>query len=118
MTASVIILKIVFCQLRWHSWSLCINSVRCLFLECSNFAQASQVAIRLAEFSCKKVCDMAPAKHGSYGPPTETNIVHVVVLDSLPSREVIIDQGGANSRDLIGADGSTNAAATNRNSAL
>ena len=61
------------------------------FFKSGNFSQTSQVAFSLAEVSCQKSFDKIPGQHGPHDPATETNNVHVIVLDPLPSREVIID---------------------------
>src|ERR1035438_7196697 len=61
------------------------------FFKSGNFAQTSEVAVSLAEVSCQKSFEKVPGHHGPHDPATETNNVHVIVLDPLPSREVIID---------------------------
>jgi hypothetical protein len=42
----------------------------------------------------------------------------MIVLDSLAGREVVVDQTGTNAHNLVGTDGRTNAAATDRHAAL
>jgi hypothetical protein len=76
------------------------------------------MAFGLAEFGCQKSFDEVPSHHGSHDPATQTNNVHVIVLDALPSREVVIDQTGANSRDFVGTDRSTHPTSANSNPAL
>src|SRR5215469_3557813 len=117
MTASVMS-KVIFLRLRGNGWSFRSDFARGLFFERSNFAQTSQVAFGLAELSREKSFDKVPGHHGSHDAATQTNDVHVIVLDTLPSREVIIDQSGASSRNLVGTDGSANPAAANRNPTL
>jgi hypothetical protein len=112
------ILKFVSCQLCGDCWSFCPDFTSGFSFKFSNFAQTSQVVIRLAEFGCEKGLNKVPGDHGPYDPATQTNNVHVIVLDTLPSREVIIDQSSANSRNFVGTDGSTHTASTNRNPAL
>jgi len=57
-----------------------------------------------AELSCQKSFDKVPSFLVPDTPTTETNNVHVIVLDPLPSREVIIDQSGTDSPNFVGAD--------------
>jgi hypothetical protein len=76
------------------------------------------VAFGLAELGGQKSFDKVPGQHGPHDPATETNNIHVIVLDPLPSREVIINQSGADSRNFVGADGSTYPASANSNPAL
>jgi hypothetical protein len=76
------------------------------------------VAFRLAEFRCQKSFDKVPSHHGPYDPAPETDNVHVIVLDALPSREMVVDQTGANTRNFVGADGSTHPASANSNPAI
>jgi hypothetical protein len=42
----------------------------------------------------------------------------VIVLDPLPGREVVVNDGGANARDLVGTDGCANATTADRHTAL
>src|SRR5579872_2108901 len=56
------------------------------FCESSDFAQTSQLAFGVTELSCQESFDKVPGHHRPHDPATETNDVHVIVLDSLPSR--------------------------------
>jgi hypothetical protein len=76
------------------------------------------MAFGLAEFSCQKGFDKVPSHHGSHDAASETNDVHVIVLDALPSREVVVDQTGAYSRNFVGANRSTYPASANSNPAI
>src|SRR2546430_10502188 len=51
-------------------------------------------------------------------PAAHTEDVHMVVLDSLPRRVVIVNQAGADARNLIRTDSGSDAAAANRQTAL
>ena len=53
------------------------------------------MALGLTELGRKKRFDQLPGHRGAQRPSTDANDVHVVVLDSLPGREVVVDQGGA-----------------------
>ena len=64
----------------------------------------SQVTLGLAEFSGQKSLHKVPGHHGPHDPATQTNNVHMIILDSLPSREVIVDQSSADSRNFVDAD--------------
>src|ERR1700723_811564 len=105
-------------QLRRNCRSLGSEFAGGLFFECGDSAHTSQVAFGLAELGCQKSLDKVPGHHGPDDPATETNDVHVIVLDPLPSREVIIDQSGSDSRNFVGADRSPHAASANSNPAL
>jgi hypothetical protein len=48
------------------------------------------------------------------GPTVRANDVHVIVLDPLPSREVIVNQPGADAWDLVSTNGRAHAAAADR----
>jgi hypothetical protein len=76
------------------------------------------VAFGVAELSREKSFDKVPGHHGPHDPAAKTDNVHVIVLDALPSREVIIDQSGVNSRNFVGANGSTDSTPANSNPAL
>ena len=68
----------------------------------------------LTEPGRQESLDEIPSYGRSHGPAAHTNDVHVVILDALPGREVVVDQGGADTRNFVGADGGAYAAAANR----
>ena len=74
--------------------------------------------LRLAELGLKKGFDKVPGHHGSHDPATQTDNVHVVILDSLSRREVIVDQTRSGSRHLVGADRGADTTATDGDSAF
>src|SRR4029077_15874292 len=78
----------------------------------SHFAQASQVPLSLTELGGQKCLYEIPGHCRSNGSSAHAKDVHVVVLDALPRREMIVDQGCTNARNLVCADRSAYAAAT------
>src|SRR5262245_3982720 len=84
----------------------------------SHFAQAPQVALGVAERSGEERLDEVPGDGGSYGPAAHTQDVHVIVLDPLPSSEVIVDNRRADAPHLVGAHGRADAAAAHGYSAF
>src|SRR5437660_9054691 len=55
-----------------------------------------------------------PGHARPYGPPAETDDVHVIVLDPLPRGKVVMDQRGTDTRKLVGADRGAHTAAAAR----
>src|SRR5258708_31698252 len=90
----------------------------CLRFERSYLAEAPQMPLSLTEPGRQKCLDEIPCYGRSHGPAAHTNDVHVVVLDALPGREVVVDQGGADTRNFVGAHGGPDAAAANRDAPL
>jgi hypothetical protein len=86
--------------------------------ECSDFAQASQMTLRLTELGSQEGLDKVPSEHRACDSATQTDDVHVIILHPLPGREVVRDQACADSRNLVGTHGRANAAAANRDSAF
>ena len=84
----------------------------------SHFAQAAQVPLGLAELGRQERLDEIPGDRRPHRPAAHAEDVHVIVLDALPGREVIVDQAGANTRNLVGADRRADAAAADRHAAL
>src|SRR5437879_10104481 len=58
-----------------------------------------------------------PGHARPYGPPAETDDVHVIVLDSLPRGKVVMDQRGTDTRNLVSADRGAHTAATDGHAA-
>jgi hypothetical protein len=71
------------------------------------------VAICSAELTGEKRLNKIPSYRRSNGPATHTDHVHVVILHALSSREMIVNEPGADADDLVGAHGSANPAAAN-----
>jgi hypothetical protein len=84
----------------------------------THFAQAAQVSLSIAEPGCQECLDKVPGDGRSHGPAAHTDNVHVIVLDSLPRREVVMDETGTNTHNLVGTNGRTDAAAADRHPAL
>src|SRR5262249_27833128 len=80
-------------------------------LQRGHFAQASQMSLLLAEIGVKEGLDQIPSDCWSYGPASHTKNIHVIVLDSLLRREVVVDQRRANASDFVRADRSAHTAA-------
>jgi hypothetical protein len=76
------------------------------------------MSLSIAEFGCQKCLNEIPGNGWSHGPAAHTDNVHMIVLDSLPGREVVVDQTGTNTHNLIGTNGRTDAAAADRHPTL
>jgi hypothetical protein len=72
----------------------------------------------LAVLGIKEGLHKVPGNAGSNCTTTHAEDVHMIVFDSLLRGEMVMDQAGMNSLDLIGTDGSSNTAAADRNTAL
>src|SRR5262245_52230947 len=83
-----------------------------------HFAQAPQVALALAKLGGQTRLDEVPGHGRSHGSAAHANNVHMIVLDPLPGREVVVNDGGANARYLVGTDRCTDAATADRHTAL
>src|SRR5208282_3532943 len=66
----------------------------------------------------KKRLDKVPSDGRSHRPSAHTDDVHVVVLDTLFSREMVMHQSRASAHNFVGTNGSADAAAADGNSAL
>ena len=93
---------------------LCVSS----WFERGDLAEAAQVPLGLAEFGREERLDEIPSELNAHHPPAHAEDVHVIVLDTLPGGEVVLDQPRANTRYLVGADGRADAAAADRHAAL
>src|SRR5262249_35469997 len=68
---------------------------------------------------CRQVSlDQIPSHFGPHGPSAHAENVHMIVLDSLLGREVILDQRGVDSFHLVGADRCTYPAAADGHAPL
>jgi hypothetical protein len=91
------------------------------YLSCfqgAHLAQTTHVPLSIAEFGCQECFNEIPSNRRSHSPAAHTDNVHVIVLDSLLGREVVVDQTGTNTYNLIGTNGRTNAAATDCHATL
>jgi hypothetical protein len=82
------------------------------------FTQTAQMAFSLAVLCGQVGLDQVPSHFGAYSPSAHAQNVHVIVLDPLLGREVIVDQPGADSLHLIGTDGCTYAATADGDASL
>ena len=62
--------------------------------------------------------DQVPGHRRADGSTPHAQDIHVIVLDPLPSGEVIVDQRGADASDLIGTHRRADAAAADRHSPI
>jgi len=76
------------------------------------------MALGLTIPGCQKRPDEIPGNGGAHRPAAHTNDVHVVVFDALLGGEVVVDQCRADSRNFVGADTRSYAAAANRHAAF
>src|SRR5262249_37888702 len=58
----------------------------------------------LAKRGGQERLDEVPGHGRSHSPAPHTNNVHVIVLNPLPGREVVVNDRGANAWDLVGTD--------------
>ena len=59
-----------------------------------------------------------PGYRGSHGSSAHAKNVHVIVLDTLPGREMVVDQAGPDALDFVGTHRRANAAAADREAAI
>src|SRR4029450_14023487 len=68
----------------------------------SDFAQAPQVSLGLAECGGQECLDEVPGDGWAYGAAAHTQDVQAVVLDPLLGREVVVDDRRADALHLVG----------------
>src|SRR6266550_3352143 len=56
-----------------------------------HFAQTPQVSVGLAKLGLKERLDEVPSDSWSHRPATHTKNVHMIVLDTLSRREMVVD---------------------------
>src|SRR5262245_15514846 len=83
----------------------------------SHLTQATQMARGLTELGGQKYLNQVPGHLGSYGAPAHAQDIHVIILDTLFCREVIVDQAGTDALDLVGANRRAHTAAADRDAA-
>ena len=67
-------------------------------------ARDPQMAFGFARLRSQKRLDKVPRGGRPHNAATQTNDVHVVILDALLSREVVVDQTCSRAGNLVGAD--------------
>jgi len=72
----------------------------------------------LTELGGQERLDEIPGHRRSHGSSTHAKDVHVIVLDALLGREMVVDQTGADTLDLVGAHRRADAAAADREAAI
>jgi len=87
-------------------------------LQCSHFLYPALVALCAAEASLEKCLNQLPGQCWPNHLSAQRKDIHVVVLNSLVSREDIVDKPSAHSSYFIGADGCAYAAAAEHDSAI
>src|SRR5260221_595509 len=98
-------------------FSFCIASLLSSF-DGSDFAKASQVALVLTELSGQEGLNEIPGHRRSYSPSAHAKDVHMIILDTLPGREMVVDQSGTNTLNLVGANRCADTTAANRNATI
>ena len=83
-----------------------------------DFCQAPQVPVGLTEFGGEEGLDEIPGDGRPDGPATHAEDVEVIVLDALLGGEMVVDEGGADTGDLVGADRRADTAPADRYAAL
>src|SRR5215472_6834532 len=76
------------------------------------------MALTVAEFGCQKSIYQVFGDHRSHHSAANTKNVHVVMLDSLVSRIVVLHQPGPDSRNLVRANRGAHSAPTCRDAAF
>jgi hypothetical protein len=82
-------------------------------LKSGNLAESPQVSFRLAELGRDKRLHQIPRDRGANGSAPHAKDIHVVIFDTLPGGKVVVNQGGSDARNFIGADCGANAASAN-----
>jgi hypothetical protein len=70
----------------------------------SDFSEPSQMALSLTILGCQKSLDQLPRSCRTYNTTTQTNNVHVVIFNSLSCGEMVQDQGGSRTMNLVSSD--------------
>jgi hypothetical protein len=76
------------------------------------------VPVCLTEPGIQKCFDEVPRNGWSNGSAAHADDIHVIVLDPLPGREMIVNQSGSDAWNLVGADGGAYSAAADRYAAF
>src|SRR5689334_3298592 len=75
-----------------------------LRFERSHLAQPADVTLGRGELGCQERIDQFLGDNRSHNPAADTEEVHIVVLDSLVSRVVVLNQAGPDPRNLVRTD--------------
>jgi len=84
----------------------------------SDFFQPPQVPCCLAELGRQERPDQVPGDGRTHRSATHANDVEVIIFNSLPGGESVVDQSSSNSRNLVGANRHADATAANRDAAI
>src|SRR5438270_4259843 len=84
----------------------------------SHLAQPADVPLGPGEPGCQESIDQFSGDNRSHDPAADTEVVLIVVLDSLVSRVVVFNQPGADPRNLVRADRGADSAAADRDAAF
>ena len=76
------------------------------------------MALGLAELGGQERLHEVPGHRGADGAAAHAEDVHVIVLDALPRREMVVDETGADAGHFVGADRRADAAAADRHAAF
>src|SRR5690349_5895086 len=80
-----------------------------------HFRESAQMARFLAERRVQERVNHVPRERRTDDAAAHADDVHVIVLDALSRREVILHEPGAHAVHFVGADGGIDAAAADRN---
>src|SRR5260370_2937038 len=86
--------------------------------ERSHLAQPADVAFFLGELGSQESIHQFSGDNKAHHPAADTEDVHIVVLDSLVSRVVVLNQPGADARNFVGTDRGPYPTAADRDAAL
>src|SRR5258708_7656309 len=89
-----------------------------LRFERSHFAQPADVAFFLGKLGGQECIDKFSGDNKSHHPAADTEDVHIVVLDPLVSRVVVLNQPGADPRNLARTDRRADSAAADSQAAF
>src|SRR5215469_11059843 len=96
----------------------CALSADCLRFHGSDLGKSAQVPLGLTEPGRQEGLDKIPRYSRPHSPAAHTNNVHVVVLDALPGREVVVDQTGADAWNFVRANRRPHPTTADRNAAF
>ena len=85
-----------------------------LVFELSNFCQSAAVAIRSTESRTEKIADAIPSHGDARRSAAEAKDIHVVVLDTLASREIVMAESGSYARYLVRGHRSSDSTTANQ----
>src|SRR5262245_54807469 len=98
-TASIESVRIVLID-SWSSCTLvmgspCASSDVAFGVQSGHLAQTSHVTLGVTELGGDERLDEIPGHRRTHRPPAHAEDVHVVILDSLAGRKVVVNQAGA-----------------------